>query len=416
MKIKSLLLFIFTTSAFIFIRPQSSSAQCSNRYLDSIFTVIDTTFNVTYTTTAGGGTISETMDIYQPHGDTATNRKLIIWAHGGAFFEGTKNDNDMQFLCTNFANRGYVCASINYRLAPNVFALYDSIAAFKYIMQATNDMKAAIRFFRKDAANGNTYNIDSNMIFGGGGSAGAIMIDFATTIDSVGETPSYFQAVMDSNGGIEGNSGNDGYSSKVVAAASLAGGISDINWIGPGNPPTFYAQGTADPIIPYGCADVFHGYTGGAVPLFRLCGSSELEPQMASLGIHTGLQPFLGAGHVPWNSDQHLMNEVDSALSIFFYTLTCQLPSGVSEITNAIPQINVYPNPANGQLHIVADDANEIATVTITDITGRQIWNQSTTGKQVNVSVSGIAAGMYTLQVRLKATGTLPVTQKIIIE
>ena len=416
MKIKSLLLFIFISGVLVFTNSPSCSAQCSNRYLDSIFTVIDTTFNVTYTTTAGGGSVSETMDVYQPHGDTATNRKLIIWAHGGAFFQGTKNDNDMQFLCTNFANRGYVCASINYRLAPNVFALYDSMAAFKYIMQATNDMKAAIRFFRKDAANGNTYHIDPNLIFGGGGSAGAIMIDFATTIDSVGETPSYFQAVMDSNGGIEGNSGNDGYSSKVVAAASLAGGISDINWIGPGNPPTFYAQGTADPIIPYGCADVFHGYTGGAVPLFRLCGSSELEPQMASLSIPTGLLPFPGAGHVPWNSDQHMMNEVDSALATFFYTLTCQLPSGVAEIKTEQPQINVYPNPANGQLHIVADGVNEISSVAITDLSGRQVWNQVIAGKQVDVYFPGIAAGMYTLQVRLKAAGTLPVTQKIIIE
>jgi len=295
--------------------------------------------------------------------------------------------------------------------------LYDSITAFKTIINAVNDMKSAIRYFRMDAAVSNTYRIDTTQVYSGGGSAGAIMVDFATTIDSVGETPPFYQALMDSAGGIEGNSGNLGYSSKVVAAASLAGGISNIDWIGPGNPPTIYAQGTSDPIIPYDCAAVFNGYTHGLVPgLFRLCGSAELEPQMASLSIPTGLLPFEGAAHVPWDTNQHMMNVVDSAVAVFFYKLSCPLPTGVSDLVSAAAQINVYPNPSNGQLHITVEDANEIAAITVNDITGRQILKQTVSGRQADVCLPGIAAGIYTLQMQLKAAGTEPVTKKIIIE
>lgn len=415
MKLKSLLLSAFFITALFFVSPQLCSAQCSTRYLDSTFTQIDTTFNVIYTTTAGGGTDTLLLDLYQPHGDTANNRKLIVWAHGGAFFKGTKNDNDIQFLCTNFANRGYVCASINYRLAPNVLDLYDSVAALGYITKAINDMKASIRYFRKDAANGNTYRIDTNLIYGAGSSAGAIMIDFATTLDSVAEAPAYIQTIINNNGGLEGNSGNLGYSSKVIAAASLAGGISEIGWIGPGNPPTIYVQGTADPIIPYGCADVFQGYTGGAVPLFRLCGSSELEPQMASLSIPTGLMPFVGGGHVPWNSDQHEMNEVDSAVAVFFYTLSCPLPTGITTINTLAAQINVFPNPTTGKLHVAVEDENEIAAITVSDYTGRQIIKQAVSGKQIDISLPAISAGVYILQIQLQAGGS-PVVKKIIVE
>ena len=414
MQLKTLLRTILF-SCLLLAFTERSHAQCSNRYRDSIFTQIDTTFNVVFTTTAGGTVDTLLLDVYQPHGDTATNRKMIVWAHGGAFFKGTKNDNDIQFLCTNFANRGYVCASINYRLAPSVLNLYDSIAAFGYIFNAVNDMKAAIRYFRKDAANGNTYRIDSNMIFGAGSSAGAIMVDFATTIDSVTETPAYMQTIMNNKGGIEGNSGNLGYSSKVIAAASLAGGVSDLGWIGPGNPPTVYVQGTADPIIPYGCADVFQGYTGGTVPLFRLCGSSEMEPQLASLSIPTALLPFPGSGHVSWNSDQHQMNEVDSEVAVFFYTLSCPLSTGITPNLNTAEQIKVYPNPTTGQLHIAVEDQNEIESVSLYDYTERRVFQQVISGKQIELSLAALSAGMYTMQMHLK---NLPgsVCKKIVVE
>ena len=51
-------------------------------------------------------------------------------------------------------------------------------------------------------------------------------------ISDITELPSNIQNLAGSIGGtIEGNSGNDGYSSEISGIISLAGGIHDFTWI-----------------------------------------------------------------------------------------------------------------------------------------------------------------------------------------
>ena len=56
------------------------------------------------------------MDLYKPLGDGNTCRPLLVLVHGGAFVVGTKEDGNMVSLAREMASRGYVVASINYRL------------------------------------------------------------------------------------------------------------------------------------------------------------------------------------------------------------------------------------------------------------------------------------------------------------
>lgn len=401
------------TSLFFTFASFNIQAQCGSRYIDYVFASADTLQNIVFTTTAGG-TANDTLllDVYLPHGDTATNRHLIIWAHGGAFFEGTKNDNDIQYLCTSFAKRGYVCASINYRLVGSVLLLYDSLVALDEIVKADDDMKSSIRFFRKNFSLGNTYGIDTSYIFGAGSSAGAIMIDFAATIDSINEVFSTLQTAIQNNGGIEGSSGNDGYSSNVKAVASLAGGISDLSWIGPGTVPMVFCQGTSDPIIPYNCADVFNGYTGGLVPgLFRLCGSQPMEQQCATNNVTTSLMAFANQGHVPWSSHADIMNTTDSAVAQFFYHLNCT-ESGVKNIPTAT-SLNVFPNPSNDELHIQYAGENEMVAYTIFDLSGQVISKGAMNSNEQTISVKNFSRGIYFLKVTL-ANSSIE-TQKILL-
>ena len=65
------------------------------------------------------------------------------------------------------------------------------------------------------AENGNTYGIDPETIFGGY-SAGAVIAIHQGFISDITELPSNIQNLTGSIGGtIEGNSGNDGYSSEI---------------------------------------------------------------------------------------------------------------------------------------------------------------------------------------------------------
>ena len=363
------------------------------------------------------------MDIYQPAGDTACLRHLVIWVHGGSFSTGTKNDGDVTFLSQRFAQRGYVCASINYRLAASLVDLYDSTQIFTYIYYAFSDLKAAIRYFYKDAAQTNQWNIDTNVIFIGGSSAGGIGADFVATLDSVGQLAAPFQTIANNNGGINGNSGNAGYSTKFAGVASLAGAINELSWIKPGVAPIVFCQGTLDSLVPYTCGEVFedtleailHTY----IPTMKLCGSGEMAPQMDSVGASYSLMPFVGSGHVPWDTSQLIENEMDSAVAAFFYSVNCAqaaCPTAGITALNLGPQVNVYPNPAHGSLHISITDANELYEIRLYDCTGRLVMQQYRGGKQITIGTDGLAQGIYMLRIDLKDSNAGPITRMIAVE
>ena len=158
---KKLILFILFLAPLIncFSQNYCNSA----RYDTEVFTGDSVVSNITYGSNINylGNNTTLTLDMYFPEGDTASIRPLIIWVHGGGFIGGTKNDGDVTSLCHHFAKRGYVCASINYRLG--VFPTQASAQAGVY--RAVQDLKAAVRFFRLNAATTNSYKIDPAMIF-----------------------------------------------------------------------------------------------------------------------------------------------------------------------------------------------------------------------------------------------------------
>ena len=115
---------------------QLTDCDCTNRYQTEIFDNIDVQ-TVTYS-----DTYSLQMDIYTPSGDVCVNRPLIILAHGGSFIGGSKSNPTVVDLCETFAKRGYVAASINYRLLPD-YQFPDYL----------HDAKAAIRWLRGNEKN-----------------------------------------------------------------------------------------------------------------------------------------------------------------------------------------------------------------------------------------------------------------------
>jgi alpha/beta hydrolase fold/Secretion system C-terminal sorting domain len=110
------------------------------------------------------------MDIYYPNltVDTSPKRPFIMVFHGGAFKEGDKQQGDIKDLCIHFAKRGYVCASVGYRLGHDL-SEYDQ---YKARYRAIQDGHAALRYI---VDNANTYKIDTNWVFVGGQSAGSLL-------------------------------------------------------------------------------------------------------------------------------------------------------------------------------------------------------------------------------------------------
>jgi len=94
------------------------------------------------------------MDIYTGEGDNEGNRPLIILAHGGGFTDGDKEE--FEEFSAFLAKSGYVVASINYRLLD--IELTETTIK-RAVIEAVTDMKAAARYFVKDAGGSNTYRI-----------------------------------------------------------------------------------------------------------------------------------------------------------------------------------------------------------------------------------------------------------------
>ena len=95
------------------------------RYLDEIFDNVIKTEDVVYGNAPdlpfiflfewNTNDIDLDMDIYEPEGDTLTNRPAIIFIHTGAFFSGHNELDDVVDLSIASAKRGYVSFNINYR-------------------------------------------------------------------------------------------------------------------------------------------------------------------------------------------------------------------------------------------------------------------------------------------------------------
>ena len=128
------------------------TAHAATRYLDAMFNV-DVQHDVVYGNTVAidGTPVTLQLDLYTPRGDTATNRPVFIFAHGGFFVLGDKSGSFA--WATRLAQRGYVTASINYRLGPiAVVAPVDSALETEIVNDARADMQTAVRWFRENAA------------------------------------------------------------------------------------------------------------------------------------------------------------------------------------------------------------------------------------------------------------------------
>ncbi len=108
------------------------------------------------------------MDVYYPKQPTTELRPLLLLIHGGAFYNGDKASTGYSEMGRHFAERGYVVASINYRMGFAPMGAAVDRAGYR----ALQDAYAAARYLTDNA---HEYGIDTTKIFVAGTSAGAII-------------------------------------------------------------------------------------------------------------------------------------------------------------------------------------------------------------------------------------------------
>jgi dienelactone hydrolase len=265
-----------------------------NRYEQKIFKNITVSANIKYGENQNlqGQRQELIMDIYEPEGDRLSQRPLVILAHGGSFLGGNKNASDIVAICRDLAQRGYVAASVNYRIGVSP---RNETGVLNAAWRATQDLRAAVRFFRMNAQFGNRFRINPDKIYAGGSSAGAFMGLHLAYLNEPGKLPSKIDTLQ--FGGIEGESGNPGFSSKIAAVINLSGAIGDVGWISGEKVPVVSVHGTNDRVVPYG-RDLL--YLQGEIPVMEVDGSAVIHQRLEKLQIKNQLKTFAAAGHTPY--------------------------------------------------------------------------------------------------------------------
>ena len=301
----------------------SAQAQCDGaRYRYRVFDQIQVESGVGYGSNIGSSGLNEAldMDIYAPAGDTVTNRPVVVLAHGGFFLAGSNDGTDVVPLCQDLARMGYVAASISYRLGiDNLFDLETSLQ--EAVLRGVHDAKAAVRFFRRShVENGNPWGIDPDRIVLGGSSAGAFIALHAAYIDDLSEVPDVIDLTQAGlGGGLEGLSGNAGYSSDVLSIINISGAMGDANWMEPGDVSVVSTHGTADATVPYGTGPV--SLLG--VNVTEVDGSWPIHIQASEVGVSHRLTTFEGAGHVPHMTDATYYDLTRAAVMEFTSRQVC---------------------------------------------------------------------------------------------
>jgi acetyl esterase/lipase len=364
----------------------------TDRFRTNVFPQVTVTSNIQYGSNPNG-TTNLLMDVYEPQGDTLSRRPLIIFAHGGSFISGSKEtDNAIVDLCNRFARMGYVTASINYTLGFDVFPPNPESAA-RTVVRSVHEMKAAVRYFRKDAATVNQFRIDPDNIFVGGSSAGAFIALHLAYVDQPSEIP----PGVDTTGlnGLEGICGNPGYPSHAKIVINLCGALGDTAWMRGNTTPVVSVHGTNDNVVPYGSAIINFL---GTFPVMEVDGSASIYEQAQKLGIHSDLLTFNGDGHVPYQTNTAKMDQTASFVRDFIYDYLCTLAS--TGDSGPISDLKLWPLPIQDILHYAFDQNNLPLTFTINDASGRTLLSHTISSAFGSISLAGIPAGIYIITIK----------------
>ena len=358
------------------------NTQGQQRYLDEVFNNVTVTSNITYGKNLSVLGVSPTapvlsplkLDFYEPTGDTFAARPLVVYMHTGSFLPilynktttGSKSDSTAVAMCSQFAKRGYVVASIDYRLGWNPQALgaagqdIRTGTLLQAVYRAIQDAKTAVRYLDSTS---NHFKIDgSKIMLCGQGSGGYVALAYATLDDfnaEVAGLPKFISGTTDLTygfqagqpyvspalmGDFEGFGGNatfnypnlPTYSSAITMSVNMGGALGDSTWLENGDVPMVCFHVPSDPFAPYTQGMVVVPTTGDNV--VYVAGSYNVINRAEGFGNndvfnipyndpyttranqvnngHEGLFPFIQAGPqaAPWewwdSTDLYVMGSI----------------------------------------------------------------------------------------------------------
>ena len=257
-------------SSELFSMDNAKKLPAGSRYIEPIFKEVTVTKDIPFSQAMDYQGREQTLllDIYCPKGDTAENRPAIIWVHGGGFTEGNKDGNMETTLGEAFARKGYVSASINYRLRADRDSDWDGTLG-----DAVTDAHTALQWLIDHSTE---YGIDPGHIALCGYSAGAITVTGLAYNNGIN--------LPETTGG------------SVFAVVNMAGGSYGLGDISPSAPPCLILHGSVDDTVPF-------------------MGAAQCSEALTAAGVENTFYVMDGISHDLYN---HVL-EIEDVVTIFLY-------------------------------------------------------------------------------------------------
>ncbi|MEL7250578.1 MAG: T9SS type A sorting domain-containing protein [Bacteroidota bacterium] len=362
-----------------------------------------------------GNTVDLRFDVYFPKFwvDDLAERPFILMIHGGGFQTGTKAA--MTNYCKEFAKRGFVAATLGYRLG---WDTSDPISQLRAMYRAHQDANAALRFAVRHA---NKARIDTDWMFIGGSSAGAIT-SLNVIYQSQADWESVYPGITNLLGGLD-DSGNNLNNTFDVAGVFNNWGMTATTGITPAEMvPSVAFHGVLDQTTPIGITPGPPSFSGsGALHDALLANDVCSELTVDSLGLH---------GIYRGNDGEDF--RVKRA-TCFFKSLFCdncvsdylvdsvaancaQQTANLTHFTEMggnTSVFGVYPNPADDLLNFSGDWSGY--EVILTNAAGQVVRKVGPGMLNNTLDVADLTPGLYFLRAK-RAIDDSGIVRKIVIQ
>ncbi|MBK9109532.1 MAG: alpha/beta hydrolase fold domain-containing protein [Saprospiraceae bacterium] len=339
------------------------------------------------------------MDLYYPNLgiDTSPKRPFIMLFHGGGFSSGDKQSGDIKDLCILMARRGFVCASVNYRLGYD----FTEYGQYKARYRAIQDGHAAMRFVVNNA---NAVRIDTSWLFVGGQSAGSLLalgmvyadqfeLDSISLLYNATATSVELGKLYTS-----GNNLTNTYSFKGIF--NNWGGITESEVDFDEMLPTIAFHGELDTTVLIDADNSFLHYT--------LNGSRAIHYDLISNHVCSEITIDITGGHGIFRNASSVFRGARASCffkSVFcnncvdFYTTdsipsNCTLPLNV-DYNSFTPNIKIFPNPVENSFKI--EGVKSALDISIYNAVGQLVYKEKTYDGEVQIN---LMPGLYFLTIR----------------
>lgn len=331
------------------------------------------------------------LDVFYPadEHDDLNKRPFILLIHGGGFIQGQKSD--FHYEAQQFAKKGFVTASMQYRLGD---ASDNVLEQTLRIYRAIQDAHAAMRWMVEHAPD---YQVDTSWMFIGGVSAGSV-----TAHDLIYTQQSDWDLLVPSAktilGALDTSGNNLTHSFSLKALYNNCGSTTGSAVKASEMVPTIAFHKTYDHIV---TPDTSLGGSFGSRAMHNWLGD---EGVCTELTLDTNYYDPLVDGHCPFFDLSGFKMRVDRA-TCFFKSVICSSCESASMIgiearsctstlstKNPVNELTLYPNPAV-EVITIKNSAPIIKVMIINPLGQASVMLVSNN----EIDVSNLPSGVYVL-------------------